>query len=217
VPSIFQTQCGQCGYAGDSFSDFYGAVLLDEPLPGKPQAVVAGAAIFGASADAPLATADDSRLLVLAHPGERDDLASAGYTWRSVLKAGRYVAVHTLFCKSCGQQFERQQLAVPGAYGCGVSLALAVAAGIAIGVWRRSFLIGWLGGMAALVALPWLLNRAAHWRLLRKFADRAKAIDHGPACLHCGSLDTVAAHRAANLPCPACKTRSLQVNIIGMS
>jgi hypothetical protein len=81
----------------------------------------------------------------------------------------------------------------------------------------RSFLLGWVAGMAALVTLPWSLQFAAGKLLRWRFADRALAVDTGTACPHCDSADTAAAHRAADLPCPECKTRSLQVHIIGMS
>ena len=136
MPTILQAQCDRCGYASEHFSEHYGAVLVDDLPCDTPQYLVAGAALIQTSVTAQTAKSEDPRLLVLAHPRESDILANAGYTWRTVAAEGRYVAVQSGMCRSCGQRFDYRWLAYAALAGRSSGIGLGLVCGV-IGGYAR--------------------------------------------------------------------------------
>jgi hypothetical protein len=135
-------------------SEGCGAVLVDRAIEG-PQYEVAGAVITAGS-DAAIAGVDDPRFVVLRHPAESFDLAKTGYSWKDLLKQGRFVSVSNVVCRECGTVFPRRRLAVPGASGCMSGLVIGAVAGLLTGVWRRSTFEGVVASCLVAAAVAWV-------------------------------------------------------------
>ena len=166
VPTIYQAQCGSCGFKSSVFPAGYGAIFQENPSPQRISTVVAGAVLFGEGSPGPIANQGDARFIVLAHPAESSILKEAGYSWGTLLWAGRYVHIRHVVCTACGWPFEVRRLTSPPAAGCLVGLLAGLIVGTAFGVWARGvfagFLLGYaaaMGSWAAAGLLAWLYTR----------------------------------------------------------
>ncbi|HEY1186457.1 MAG TPA: hypothetical protein VGE74_02320 [Gemmata sp.] len=220
MPTIYQARCDRCSYASDVFPAEYGAVFVDEPPVGGSGAVVAGAVLHGYAREAVIAEPSDPRLVVLAHPIEDDILAETGYTWTGLAWAGRYVRVHRVVCRDCGTLFEVRWLTCPpalGCLGCQLGCATGLLTGIGVGIWQRSFCVGFsttygvlLGSMAVVSLVGWIYTRV--W-----FRERVREVAGPRCCPRCESGKYYGAESSRVLPCPRCSEWSMRVHSVGMS
>lgn len=181
MPPIYEGRCSACP-AVVRTSDGYMALYADEP-------------------DARDAHPDDPQLRIVPHPG--GDIRPR-HIW-----TGRLVHIGVMFCRDCGQKFEVRRLTANlGAFGCSgclVFIALAAAAGIAVGERVGN---GWIGFAAGFLAF-WLqvvVAEAAVERLVRWwYAERARRVDTPAQCPACGSrrFSRPGALREP-IPCGAC-------------
>ena len=217
VPTIYQRRCSRCSFASDIFPAEYGAVFVDQPASGGMNSVVAGAALFQDTGEEAIAEQGDPRLVVLAHPIEHHILAETGYTWPTLVWAGRYVRVRRVVCKSCGNLFEVRRLTSPPAIGCMVGLIVGLTVGIFYGVREGSFGSGFsaagsitLGFYVVTGIVIWLYTRF-------RFKARAKEIDGPHNCPKCNSSAYVGVETRRTLPCPKCGESAMRVQSVGMS
>lgn len=200
MPVIFQGECSSCGYQSPFVSDgYYGAVIVDNSCIIEKQD----------------SDPNDERIVVLAHPLEQDIIEKYGFTYSSATLQGRYLQMHDLFCKSCGNVYETRRLAAATLiFGCLPPILIAVLLGIVIGIFQSSILDGLFGAFTASLfswlTIDWLVG--VYVRL--RYAERSREFYIPRVCPKCGSRR--AAIRGV-LPCPTCRQPSMKVKTIGMS
>lgn len=216
MPTIYQARCDSCSYASDVFPAEYGAVFLDQPPPSASNTVVAGAVLHDSVATR-FAEEEDRRFVVLAHPIEGYILSETGYTWARLAWVGRYVRIRRVVCASCGAFFQMRRLTCPPGLGCQFGCVTGLIGGIAVGVWKRSFWLGF-GTAYGLVLGCHLVAATAGWFYTRqRFHCRALEIDGPHCCPQCGSRKYVGIETRRTLPCPKCCEVAMRVRMVGMS
>lgn len=199
MPTIFQAQCENCDYQSPRTSAAFTAILLDD------------------ESDSTFACDDEKRVVVLPHPCESHVLQGLGYTYTSSTFAGRFVAIHQLFCQQCGHLFQSRQLSAAGAIGCFPAFIIGVTVGFVIGVNRSNVWLGlssgWLLFVLVLLTIDWSISQYVQWR----FADRARAVATTRICPKCGSHDVVSPRALQSLACPCCGQNSMRVESVGKS
>lgn len=200
MPLILQGKCSHCDYESPMISDGQcGGIIVSEP-----------STIESCDVDS-----NDHRVAILAHPLEEQLLTKYGFTDFSVTMQGRYLIYRSHFCSSCGQVYKTRHLTaaiIPR--GCVLVFILAFVAGIVIGYFTTSILIGWLGFGIAAIGLGLGLQEILGVYVRIKFRDRAREFEIKRICLHCGS------RRAATrgtFPCPSCQERTMKVEVVGIS
>lgn len=213
MPTLYQGICSECGHKTAIMPEWYGAVLLDEPVT-KLQGQVAGATLHVQGA---IAEATDDRLLVLAHPIEDSILSTTGYSWSDLVWQGRYVVVSNVACRDCGNVFSIRRLGVPGAVGCLPALLVGSACGIAIWMSKGSVADGLITGFVVLFVALLILELAAGLFVKYRHAARANALASEKQCPVCQSVNAIRINRTKKTPCPACHRRSQTFHLAGIS
>jgi hypothetical protein len=215
MPTVYQGICRDCGYTTSFLSEEYGAVFVDQPVA-EAQQELAGAVIMAGNSG-PMASIDDHRFVVLRHPGEESDLRATGYTWRDLLKQGRYVRVTNVICRECGTLFQRRRLAAPNAFGCVTALVLGVIVGLSAGIRMRSISAGFaawfVGAMVVLIGAEFCA--ALYVRL--RFRTRAKMLAAERTCPGCGADHAKKIGWGRSVACPSCRRCSLRFKVVGIS
>jgi hypothetical protein len=196
-------------------TDGYGAVLVDRAVA-QEQDEVAGAVITSGEGGT-IASASDSRFVVLSHPLESSILASTGYSWTDLLRQGRYVAISNVICRECGTVFPRYRLAAPGGTGCITSLALGVAAGLSVGIWRHTFSAGFLAWYAVTFGTMMIAGSLASLYVRLRFSERAATLRAARSCPACHADNATGIMRGKSVACPVCRNQSLRFVIAGIS
>ena len=215
MSTLYQGCCEECGYTTPIMTGSYGAVWVDQPIAGE-QCEVAGA-VLHSHVETPFATASDPRFVVLAHPIEAECLASTGFTWRDLLWQGRFVRVENVICCKCGTAFQVRSLAAPDFNGCVAGLLCGTAAGIALGIWWRSVILGVISWYLATVALVFASEMLERLYVRWRFASRAAALAEEKLCPHCHANDFTPIHRATSTRCPVCLKDKLTFEMVGVS
>lgn len=184
-----------------------GAVLVD-PLPRS--------AASEEPNDRDRSPAGDAHLVVLAHPGESGILKSTGYSWNALFWQGRYVWLSEVICLDCGTVFERRTLTSPGP-SCATGCLLPVAAGVAVGIWLRSTLTGFLAGYGLLIFWWFVVGRGKDVYTRWRFSERAAALARERDGPHCGRDNAVSIKDAKGARCSACSAMSLDFVVVGKS
>jgi hypothetical protein len=218
MPTIFQARCEHCSYISEAFLSEYSAVFAEGSQTDATNSVVAGAVLFGPEVDTEIADQRDPRLIVLPHPVETTILAQLGYTWISLLWAGRYVRIRRVICRSCGRLFDVRRLTCPPAVGCQIGCLAGLVFGIGIGLWQRSFYLGFLTTYGITLGCSAVAS-VAGWLYVRlRFRERARELDGPPRCPGCGDSGYVGiVERRRTFPCPQCSAHALHIFSIGIS
>jgi transcription elongation factor Elf1 len=165
---------------------------------------------------------DNHRIVILGHPIESMILEELGFTAQSVALGGRLLFVQNVACRACGTMYETRRVGADSAWlggsGCLVLLLISFAVGIVVARYQESYLLGFVAGWLALIALfslvSFVLTRYVRWR----YHDRVKEFDHGPGCPKCGSKSYSAfPPRWGTLMCPKCGKQSVRVRVVGIS
>ena len=215
MPTLFQGTCRHCGHTTPLLCEVYGAVFADRPVA-QAQHEVAGAVLTSGVAGA-MASIDDPRFVVLRHPIEDSDLRKTGYSWRDLLKQGRYVRVTNVICRECGTLFRRRRLAPPGGFGCITGLGLGVVAGLAMGIVTTSVTAALLAGYVVATAVSIGAGFGAVVYVRLRFAARASALAAERKCPACGADNAKTVGWGRSVVCPACRQRGLRFAAAGVS
>lgn len=216
MPTIYRGECSRCGHETSVLPAGYGAVLVDEPVNREQHQVLGAVVLEGKGGE--FATATDGYLVVLSHPAESSILKSTGFTWNDLRREGRYVYCTNVMCDECGQLFALKRIAVPqSCSGCYVPLIAGIVAGLAVGIWLSSVILGWF---AALV-VGYLATITTEWWARRSFRDyfseRAAKLRAERFCPACGSEASKTITDEGPLCCPSCQQSSLRFRIVGKS
>lgn len=215
MPTIYQGNCRNCGYQTPFLTSSYGAVFVDDPVPGV-QHEVAGA-VLPKGDEEKLATTNDPNLVVLAHPCEQSILTRTGHTWGSLLRQGRYVAVRNAACRGCGTVFAQRRLTAPPLLGCALSLVVGALGGILAGLLRQSLLEGFVLWLCLTAGGSFAMDWMAGFYFRRRFSSRAASLANGSACPNCRTRDSTAIESRQVVICPVCHQAKLRFDCVGRS
>lgn len=201
MPAIYQGQCFACGYKSPMTSGGHSAIIVDD---------LSTVAMHDTYPDR-----DDKRIVILAHPGENLILREYGLTYTSAVLAGRFLLIGEHFCESCGHLYKSRELGSCSlVFGCLPPALIGLIGAAIIGFQAPSVVdIKLLGFLATLFS--WLLiDRLVGIYVRSRYAARAREFRIHPVCPKCGS------HRVATagtFPCPKCHSRSMKIEVVGVS
>ena len=216
MPPVYQASCFNCKYQSTVFPAGYGAVLVDEPLAGAPKSFLAGMVGFG-DKQPEMSVSTTPNLVVLAHPIESAILESTGHTWKSLMLEGRHVTVQLLVCADCGALYERKKLTAPFAIGCLPTIAVGVVSGFTLWLYLSSIIIGIFVGYMTIFMVALTVHALSNLYTRLRFRERIRILEANKTCPSCYSPSFYIIPTKKVVPCPACKAKSLQIQMIGIS